>query len=109
MPIAVNSHPTPFSDYWKLPSHTGVAQRAGHCSKSERSPDQFMVKACAQVAGQVPSWGHLRGQLSLSPSLSYLKINKIFKKKVTQVFNRILSRNHLIISLCTPPQLTWKY
>ena len=48
---------------------------------------QFLVRAHAWVAGQVPSEGHVRGNhtlmfLSLSPSLSLSlkkKINKIFK------------------------------
>ena len=55
-------------------------------------PVQFLVRADAWVVGQVPSWGHVRGNqsymdvsLPLSPSLPlFLKINlKILKKNKT--------------------------
>ena len=64
----------------------------GIIPKTERSPVRFPVRAHARVVGQVPGWGHARGNqqmflshivfLSLSACLSLsLKINKILKKQ----------------------------
>ena len=56
---------------------------------TEKSWVWFSVRACAWVAGQVPSWGRVRGNLLMYLSHIYvslplflsLKINKIFKKE----------------------------
>ena len=51
--------------------------------RTKGSPVQFLVRAHAWVAGQIPSWGHTRGNhtlIFLSLSLS-LKINKVLKNK----------------------------
>ena len=53
---------------------TGVAQWIEHGLQTKRLLVQFLVRAYAWVVGQIPSWGHVRGNhtlvfLSLSFSL----------------------------------------
>ena len=63
--------------------------------RSKGSSVRFPVRAHAWVSGQVPSWGHERGNhtlmfLSLSPFLPLcLKINNIFKKKHEKKRNEV--------------------
>ena len=66
----------------------GVASGFGASLQTERSPVQFLARAHAWVAGQVLSWGHVRGNgwmylshidvsLPLTPSSPLsLKVNK---------------------------------
>ena len=69
--------------------------------QTQRSLVWFPVRAQAWVAGQVPSWGHVRSNwlvylshidtsLPLSPSLSLslkIKINTIFLKKLKKIYS----------------------
>ena len=81
---------------WKTPIVPWLVWPSGLSAslQTERSLVRFPVKAWAWVAGQVPSWGHARGNRSmylshidvtfpLSPTRPFsLKINlKILKKK----------------------------
>ena len=52
--------------------------------RSERSPGPFLVRAHGWVAGQIPSWGHVRGDQSVSLSCTDVSLPfslTLFKNK----------------------------
>ena len=89
-----------------LSALAGVAQWLSAGLQTKGLPVQFLVRAHAWVAGQVPCGGPARGNqlmflshihVSLPlflPPFTFLKINKIFKKKQTNR-NRPIDTEHI--------------